>query len=68
MAGEHILELLDEQDCRISIGDKWMVRWEPYDKKTKYFTVYQRKRYQKCTRTLIETEDEELACRFLKGE
>ena len=67
MEGKHILKLLDEPDCRISIGDKWMVRWEPYDK-TKYFTVYQRKRYQKCTSTLIETEDEELACRILKGE
>ena len=66
MAGEFILKLLDEPDCRISIGDKWMIRWEPYN--TIYFTVYQRKRHQKKTRTLIETEDEELACEILKGE
>ena len=66
MAGEHILKLLDEPDCRLSIGDKWLIRYEPYN--TKHFTVYQRKRHQKKTRILIETEDEELACRFLKGE
>lgn len=67
MQGEHILKLLDVQDSRISIGDKWLVRWEPYDNK-KFYTVYQRKKHQKCTRILITTEDEELACKILKGE
>lgn len=66
MPGEHILKLLDEIDCRISIGDKWLIRYEPYN--TPVFAVYQRKPYQKKTRTLVETEDEELACRILKGE
>mgnify|MGYP001597968927 FL=1 len=66
MAGEHILKLLDEPDARLSIGDKWLVRWEPYN--TSIFTVYQRKKYQKSTRVLIETESEELACEILKGE
>ena len=67
MAGEHILKLLDEPDCRISLGDKWLVRWTP-GFTTKYYTVYQRKRYQRRTCTLIETVDEELACKILKGE
>ena len=66
MAGEHILKLLDEPDSRLSIGDRWLVKWEPYN--TEVFTVYQCKRYQKKTRTLIQTEDEELACKILKGE
>ena len=66
MAGKYILKLLDEPDCRISIGDRWLIRWEPFNTTT--YTVYQRKRYQKITRVLIETEDEELACQILKGE
>lgn len=66
MDGKHILKLLDEPDCRISIGDKWMVLYKGI-LTTKGFIVYQRKRYQKYTRVLIETEDEQEACRYLKG-
>lgn len=66
MAGEHILKLLDEPDSRLSIGDRWLIKWEPFN--TTVFTVYQKKRYQKITRVLIETESEELACKILKGE
>ena len=67
MSGKYILELLDEPDSRISIGDKWLIRYENFQGK-KVFEVLQRKKFQKNTRTLIETEDEELACRILKGE
>ena len=66
MAGEHILKLLDEPDSRISIGDKWLIRYELHY--AKFFTVYQHKRYGKHTRILVETENEELACKILKGE
>ena len=64
MAGEHILELLLEENTRISLGDRWLVC---HGDIIKLYTVYQRKLYQRRTRTLIEsTEDEEIACRYLK--
>ena len=65
MAGEHILKLLVEENCRIDNGDRWLVC---HGDAVKRYTVYQRKPYQKRTRTLIEsTEDEQKACRILKG-
>ena len=67
MAGEHILKLLDEPNSRIAIGDKWLIRYEGF-RGRKLFEVYQHKPYVKKTKTLIETEDEEEACRVLKGE
>mgnify|MGYP001578837932 CR=1 FL=1 len=67
MSGEHILKLLDESNCHISIGDKWLVCFEIF-RGEKLFAVYQRKPYQKKTRKLIETAEEEEACKILKGE
>ena len=66
MAGEHILKLLYEPDARLAIGDKWMIRYETYNKSI--FVVYQRKRYARKTLRLVETEDEKLACKILKEE
>ena len=66
MTGEHILKLLVEENTRISIGDKWLIC---HGDVIKLYTVYQRKPYQKRTRILIEsTENEKLACEILKGE
>ncbi len=64
MAGEHILKALLENNSRLEIGDKWLIAWED----GRMFTVYQCKPYAKKTRTLIETDNEEKACRILKGE
>lgn len=61
MAGKYILKLLDEIDSRLIIGNKWLIRYG------RMFTVY--KKYAKSSdEILIETEDEELACKVLKGE
>ena len=74
MAGEHILKLLLEENARISFGDRWLVCTQeampiqPINMHPITYVVYERKPYQKKTRVLIETEDEELACRILKGE
>ena len=66
MEGEHILNLLIEENARIDLGDRWLVC---HGESIKRYTVYQRKPYQRRARALIEsTEDEELACRILKGE
>ena len=64
MAGEHILKLLLEENTRIGLGDRWLVcgQGAPI-----IYHVFECKPYQKKTRIIIETEDEELACRFLKG-
>ena len=65
MVGEHILKLLLEENARVEIGDNWMVcnkRAIPI-----FYTVYQTKPY-KDTSELIGTENEELACKILKGE
>lgn len=67
MAGGHILKLLDEPDSSISIGDKRLIRYERYDGK-KFFEVYQHKKYKRNAQILIQTENEQEACKFLKGE
>ena len=64
MVGEHILKLLIEENARIDLGDRWLVlKGLPIE-----YCVYERKPYQKSTRVLVVTEDEELACKILKGE
>lgn len=63
MAGEYILKLLNEIGARFVIGNKQLVRWS-----NGIFTVYEHKKYAKNVIVLIETEDEELACKILKGE
>ena len=67
MAGEHILKLLDEPNLRLTMGDKWLIRYEGHEGK-KVFEVYQKRVYRKNARVLVKTEDEELACKILKGE
>lgn len=68
MAGEHILKLLAEERCRIDNGDRWLVcNYSDAGKGIEYI-VYEHKPYQKKIRILIETEDEQTACRILKGE
>lgn len=74
MAGKHILKLLVEENTRISIGDRWLVckqeamRIQPISRHPITYIVYECKRYQKKTCTLIETDDEQRACEILKGE
>ena len=64
MSGEHILKLLIEENTRISLGDRWLVvRGLPIE-----YYVYERKPYQKKACVLIETKDEQEACKILKGE
>lgn len=64
MAGEHILKLLVEEPERISVGDRWLVCKKEYPV---IYCVYERKPYKRHTHLLIETKDEELACRVLKS-
>jgi len=68
MAGEHILKLLADTTARVDHGDRWMCVNLILKSPFVHFYVYERKPYQKKTRTLIQTEDEEEACRILKEE
>lgn len=66
MAGEHILKLLVDENARIGLSNRWLICSNTVRFPT--YCVYERKPYQRKTRALIVTEDEQLACRFLKGE
>lgn len=70
MAGEHILKLLIEENGRIDIGDRWLIcEFGPSNKfEGIAYTVYERKSHTRSTKILTETEDEQSACRILKGE
>ena len=69
MAGEHILKLLLEENVRIENNDRGLiVKDRSSDDKIYYeYCVYERKPYHRKTLRLIETEDEKLACKILKG-
>lgn len=67
MEGKFILELLNVPHSRITVGNKWLIRYRSCNN-TKLYEVYERKKYQKYTRLLINTEDEEEACKVLKGD
>ena len=58
----NIYDLLYEENSRVSCGFRWAV----FDN-IEGWTVYSREPYQKHTRTIIETEDEDEAMRYLKG-
>lgn len=65
-----LLKLLIRENARVDNGNRWLVARKEGDicNSEIEFTVCERKPYHKKTRTLIETEDEELACRIPKGE
>ena len=67
MQGKFILELLNIPNSKISVGNRWLIRYESFNN-TKLFEVYEHKKYQRYVRLLINTEDEEKACKVLKGE
>lgn len=64
MAGEHIIQLLQDTTARVELGDRWMLCNFP----ATHFCVYEKKAYQKKTRVLIKTDNEQEACQILKGE
>jgi hypothetical protein len=55
MTNELTLEqVLKDYNTRLSNGDKWLV-WSSFG--GNLWTVYQRERYAKTTKTLMQTED-----------
>lgn len=48
-------------DIRITCNHRWLV----YAPLTKLWVVYERKPYQKMTRTIVKTENEEMAVKNL---
>ena len=65
MAGEYILKLLIEENARIELGDNWLVC---HGDTIRRYTVYQSKPGQRRIALIESTEDEQEACRILKGE
>lgn len=69
MPGEHILKLLIEGNARVDCNNRrWLVVDLTAREKIYKYTVYEHKLYAKKVITLVETEDEEEACKILKGE
>ena len=70
MAGEYIFKILLEENVRIDNGNRWLiVKDRSSDDKIYYeYCVYEHKPYNRKTLRLIETDDEKLACKILKGE
>lgn len=68
MAGEHILKLLIEENARISVGHRRLIGGFPLGGTGGIeYTIFEHKPYAKNTKTLLVTQDEELACKILKG-
>lgn len=63
MAGEYILELLRETTATINYGNRWLA-----NSRSDIFTVYEKREFFETNRELIVTNNEEEACRVLKGE
>ena len=66
MAGEHILKLLADTNAIIEYDYKWMVVNILLGSQATHFYVYEKLPHKRNTCVLIETQDEEKACRILK--
>ena len=64
MAGEDIIKLLREQAAAVRCGKRYLCC---YSDPVRYL-VLEKKGFTKKTTKLIETTDEALACKTLKGE
>ena len=68
MAGEFILKIMDEENLCLACGHRKLVYDGPVGSNPGLFIVWERRPHQKKAKNLIETHDEKLACKILKGE